>query len=63
MLHVSCRYHRLERDASLLENTDVLPPPIAADLNGDGRMEIITATHDAHLHVRKDCAIQPCCMP
>jgi hypothetical protein len=30
----------------------VLPPPVAADLNGDGRVEVITATHDARLHVR-----------
>ena len=46
------RYHHLEHDPALLEQKDVLPPPLAADLNGDGRMEVITATHDARLHVR-----------
>jgi hypothetical protein len=45
------RYHHLEHDQALLESTDVLPPPVAADLNGDGRMEVITATHDAKLQV------------
>ncbi|KAK9916603.1 hypothetical protein WJX75_004756 [Coccomyxa subellipsoidea] len=44
-------YHHLEHDQALLESTDVLPPPVAADLNGDGRMEVITATHDAKLQV------------
>ncbi|BDA41145.1 hypothetical protein COCOBI_01-8000 [Coccomyxa sp. Obi] len=44
-------YHHLDHDQSLLESTDVLPPPVAADLNGDGRMEVITATHDAKLQV------------
>ncbi len=29
----------------------MLPPPVAADLNGDGRVEVITATHDAKLQV------------
>ncbi|EIE27009.1 hypothetical protein COCSUDRAFT_83568 [Coccomyxa subellipsoidea C-169] len=38
-------------DQALLESTDVLPPPVAADLNGDGRVEVITATHDAKLQV------------
>lgn len=48
---MSRRYHHLEHDQSLLEATDVLPPPVAADLNGDGRMEVITTTHDAKLQV------------
>ena len=46
------RYHQLKHDPTLLEHKDVLPPPVAADLNGDGRVEVITATHDARLHVR-----------
>lgn len=46
-----CRYHSLDQDVGSLELTDVLPPPVAADLNGDGRVEVITATHNARLHV------------
>lgn len=46
------RYHSLDQDVGALELTDVLPPPVAADLNGDGRVEVITATHNARLHVR-----------
>jgi hypothetical protein len=44
--------HHLEHDPALQEHKDVLPPPVAADLNGDGRVEVITAMHDARLHVR-----------
>lgn len=28
-----------------------LPPPIVADLNGDGKKEILVATHDAKIQV------------
>lgn len=28
-----------------------LPPPVVADLNGDGRMEVLVATHDAKIQV------------
>ena len=47
----SRRYHSLDQDGGALEHTDILPPPVAADLNGDGRMEVITVTHNARLHV------------
>lgn len=30
---------------------DRLPPPIVADLNGDGKKEVLIATHDAKIHV------------
>lgn len=30
-----------------------LPPPVVADLNGDGKSEILVATHDAKIQVRK----------
>lgn len=28
-----------------------LPPPIVADLNGDGKREVLVATHDAKIQV------------
>lgn len=28
-----------------------LPPPIVADLNGDGKKEVLVATHDAKIQV------------
>lgn len=28
-----------------------LPPPVVADLNGDGRKEVLVATHDAKIQV------------
>ncbi|KAJ6929902.1 hypothetical protein NC652_013690 [Populus alba x Populus x berolinensis] len=31
--------------------TDRLPPPIVSDLNGDGKKEILVATHDAKIQV------------
>lgn len=30
---------------------DRLPPPIVADLNGDGKKEVLVATHDAKIMV------------
>lgn len=29
-----------------------LPPPIVADLNGDGKSEVLVATHDAKIQVK-----------
>lgn len=51
-----------------------LPPPIVADLNGDGKKEVLVATHDAKIQVffsdslavvlfviwRASCQIAPC---
>ncbi|PON71532.1 FG-GAP repeat-containing protein [Parasponia andersonii] len=31
-----------------------LPPPIVADLNGDGKREVLVATHDAKIQVNSD---------
>ncbi len=45
------RYHHLDDDASLLSPRDVLPPPVAADLNGDGRSEVIAVSHTGQLQV------------
>lgn len=28
-----------------------LPPPVVADLNGDGKKEVLVATHDAKIQV------------
>ena len=30
---------------------DRLPPPVVADLNGDGKKEVLVATHDAKILV------------
>lgn len=30
---------------------DRLPPPVVADLNGDGKKEVLVATHDAKIQV------------
>lgn len=31
-----------------------LPPPVVADLNGDGKKEVLLATHDAKIQVISD---------
>lgn len=31
-----------------------LPPPVVVDLNGDGKSEILVATHDAKIQVSCD---------
>lgn len=31
-----------------------LPPPVVADLNGDGKKEVLVATHDAKIQVNSD---------
>lgn len=46
------RYHHLDADTSLLSARDILPAPVAADLNGDGRVEVIAVTHTGHLQAR-----------
>eukprot|EP00252_Welwitschia_mirabilis_P007876 TRINITY_DN19585_c0_g1_i1.p1 TRINITY_DN19585_c0_g1~~TRINITY_DN19585_c0_g1_i1.p1 ORF type:complete len:697 (+),score=126.02 TRINITY_DN19585_c0_g1_i1:313-2403(+) len=41
----------LTDDFPFKHEADKLPPPIIADLNGDGRSEILVATHDAKILV------------
>lgn len=31
-----------------------LPPPLVADLNGDGKKEVLVATHDAKIQVHSN---------
>ncbi|KAK9806239.1 hypothetical protein WJX72_006852 [[Myrmecia] bisecta] len=44
-------YHHLDEDIALLGDTHVIPPPVVADLNGDGQTEIILATHTGKVQV------------
>lgn len=46
------RYHHLDADTSLLSARDILPAPMAADLNGDGRVEVVAVTHTGQLQAR-----------
>jgi len=44
-------YFPLRDDVGLLETAHPLPPPIAADLNGDGSSEVLLATHDCKIQL------------
>lgn len=44
-------YFPIKDDAGVLQTAHPLPPPIAADLNGDGSSEIIIATHDCKIQL------------
>lgn len=39
---------------------DRLPPPIVADLNGDGKKEVLVATNDAKIQVSYSYVIYLC---
>lgn len=41
----------LSDDYPIKYEAERLPPPIVADLNGDGKKEILVATHDAKIQV------------
>ncbi|XP_034224905.1 uncharacterized protein LOC117634794 isoform X2 [Prunus dulcis] len=41
----------LSDDYPIKYEADRLPPPIVADLNGDGKKEVLVATHDAKIQV------------
>jgi len=41
----------LADDYPFKHEAERLPPPLIADLNGDGRSEILVATHDAKIQV------------
>ncbi|XP_021718102.1 uncharacterized protein LOC110685869 [Chenopodium quinoa] len=43
-------FHLLD-DYPIKYEADRLPPPIVADLNGDGKIEVLVATHDAKIQV------------
>lgn len=38
-------------DYPIKYEADRLPPPIVVDLNGDGKNEVLVATHDAKIQV------------
>lgn len=44
-------WFHLTDDYPIKYDTDRLPPPIVSDLNGDGKKEILVATHDAKIQV------------
>ncbi|GFY80324.1 FG-GAP repeat-containing protein [Actinidia rufa] len=44
-------WFHLSEEYPIKYEADRLPPPIVADLNGDGRKEILVATHDAKIQV------------
>eukprot|EP00241_Pyramimonas_parkeae_P004151 CAMPEP_0114256276 /NCGR_PEP_ID=MMETSP0058-20121206/18057_1 /TAXON_ID=36894 /ORGANISM="Pyramimonas parkeae, CCMP726" /LENGTH=677 /DNA_ID=CAMNT_0001370813 /DNA_START=38 /DNA_END=2071 /DNA_ORIENTATION=- len=43
--------HLMESEPGIVQHADHLPPPLPADLNGDGQREVIVATRDAKLQV------------
>ncbi|KAL4186714.1 hypothetical protein AMTRI_Chr09g15370 [Amborella trichopoda] len=44
-------WYHLSDDYPIKYEAERLPPPIVADLNGDGRAEVLVATHDAKIQV------------
>ncbi|KAE8794233.1 hypothetical protein D1007_31116 [Hordeum vulgare] len=44
-------YHLLDEGYPIKHDADRLPPPLVADLNGDGRREVLLPTHDAKIQV------------
>ncbi|KAM7252154.1 hypothetical protein ACFE04_024037 [Oxalis oulophora] len=44
-------WYHLSDDYPIKYEADRLPPPLVADLNGDGKFEILVATHDAKIQV------------
>ncbi|KAJ4964612.1 hypothetical protein NE237_016461 [Protea cynaroides] len=44
-------WFHLSDDYPIKYEAERLPPPVVADLNGDGRSEILVATHDAKIQV------------
>ncbi|GFY80337.1 FG-GAP repeat-containing protein [Actinidia rufa] len=52
LLHLASEaWFHLSEEYPIKYEADRLPPPIVADLNGDGRKEILVATHDAKIQV------------
>uniref|UniRef100_A0A453MNQ3 FG-GAP repeat-containing protein n=1 Tax=Aegilops tauschii subsp. strangulata TaxID=200361 RepID=A0A453MNQ3_AEGTS len=44
-------YHLSDDGFPIKHDADRLPPPLVADLNGDGRREVLLPTHDAKIQV------------
>nr|CAB3471542.1 unnamed protein product [Digitaria exilis] len=44
-------YHLSDEDFPIKYEADRLPPPLVADLNGDGKPEVLLPTHDAKIQV------------
>ncbi|KAL2632806.1 hypothetical protein R1flu_004285 [Riccia fluitans] len=44
-------FHTLDETYPIKHEAERLPPPIVTDLNGDGRKEILVATHDAKIQI------------
>jgi hypothetical protein len=44
-------YHLADEDFPIKYEADRLPPPLIADLNGDGRPEVLLPTHEAKIQV------------
>jgi hypothetical protein len=44
-------YHLADQDFPIKYEVDRLPPPLVADLNGDGRPEVLLPTHEAKIQV------------
>ncbi|RCV23336.1 hypothetical protein SETIT_4G290700v2 [Setaria italica] len=44
-------YHLADEDFPIKYEADRLPPPLIADLNGDGKPEVLLPTHDAKIQV------------
>ncbi|MCO5587869.1 hypothetical protein L7F22_041821 [Adiantum nelumboides] len=44
-------FHFLDDSNPFKHEADRLPPPLVTDLNGDGRKEVLVATHDAEIEV------------
>jgi hypothetical protein len=44
-------YHLADEDFPIKYEADRLPPPLVADLNGDGKPEVLLPTHDAKIQV------------
>ncbi|KAE8792513.1 hypothetical protein D1007_32912 [Hordeum vulgare] len=44
-------YHLSDEGYSIKHDADRLPPPLVADLNGDGRREVLLPMHDAQIQV------------
>lgn len=47
-------WFHLYDDYPVKHESDRLPPPLVADLNGDGKKEVLVATNDAKIQVKRN---------